>query len=71
MSEPLKMTPEAQERVQAARELAIGKLSEWGLMRVLHGVALALIVLGCIAPVAIVTAFGFFSSSASEVRLLH
>ena len=71
MSEPLKMTPEAQERVQAARELAMGKLSEWGVMRVLHGVALTLMFLGCIAPVAIVTAFGFFSSSSSEVRLLQ
>lgn len=71
MSEPLKMTPQAQERVKAARELAIRKLSEWGVMRVLHGVAIALIVVGCIAPVAIVTAFGFFSSSASEVRLLQ
>ncbi len=67
MSEPIKMTAGAQEQARAVAD----KLSEWGIMRVLHGVALALVVIGLIAPVASFTSFGLFSSGTSAVNLLQ
>lgn len=70
MSEPIQITAQAKERVEAARQIAVSKLSEWGVMRVMHGVALALVLIGFTFPLATISAIGFFSAgSSSDVHL--
>jgi hypothetical protein len=69
MSEQFGVTPEADARMRTAVDSVTTKLAEWGAMRVLHGTALALVVLGGILPIVTVSTFGLFSSSSSSVHL--
>lgn len=68
MNERTRLTPNAQERVNSARELAREKLAAWGPMRVMHGSALILAILAAILPLASVTQFGLFGSSSLRMH---
>jgi hypothetical protein len=65
------LTPDAEERLRAARDIVQTKLTAWGPMRVMHGAALGLVLLGAILPVATVAQFGFFTSSTSGVHFYN
>jgi hypothetical protein len=52
MNERPNVTPNAEQRLSAGLTMAAAQLTAWGIMRVLHFTALALIAFGAILPIA-------------------